>query len=102
MIVEADIIFWRARHFFLVEFLFSCFLRELAMASKPAGRRPTYAYRYFTAVPNTNDSKCTIPREDGSLCNVVVKGGQRYGGNLNKHLASYHEEIRKLVRKLRK
>ena len=64
---------------------------------KKRGRLSTLAHNYFFEIPETTDAKCTILKDNGEPCNVVVKGGHRYGNNLKVHLSSYHPEERKIV-----
>lgn len=41
----------------------------------------------------TNDCWCIVEKQDKSLCNEIVKSGQRYGGNLKQHLRCYHPKL---------
>lgn len=71
-------------------------IRKTIMANK-GGRHATFAHTYFSRVPNTNDSRCLIAKEDGSPCGILVRSGHRYGNNLKSHLSNYHADIRKIV-----
>lgn len=65
--------------------------------SKKGGRCKTWAHTYFSQIPDTIDAKCLIAKEDGSPCNIIVKGGDRYGNNLKTHFSNHHQAERKIV-----